>query len=584
MTRITKRRPLLRFSLPRWIRPKALAHAPAEPLVALLLLAGLGSVFVVDQITPRTVSVGSFAALFVVLAAWLLSARATVAVTAIAVVLQGWLGLDSALSSVSAGSNIAVILLMAWVGHLAAANSAESRALRERQLRILLELANRLNLAADLQGALDDVAAVAARFVAPGGRRPAERGTVWTLGARGLEVAAESDGPGVRLRGRRFEPAARLREILSGRAPGALRVNALGDEMGAALAEAGVESMAVAPIPVGGEPFGMLTASGRDSRPFTATELELLGGLAQVAGLAIARTRETDLARRRIQVLEVLNEVMLAAGSAGSVDEVSGLVAEKVRALLGAQTGVLVLHDPHRGGFWVEAATRPLNLVAAEPGQGVLGAALSGATAAVVDGRPPWQQPADAEVAADAAHLLAAPIRARGEVLGALVAAGAGFGEHEELLLALLGAQLGPVLDAMRCLGSGDRRQLGGRRADGAAAGQPGQRRHLRPRLGDGVGGGGDLAGLDAPAGLRPPLRPTAAGAGGQGPGAGRGRPLAAHRLDRLQAAGPPQVGGHHLLRGGAAGARRPGRGASPPGPAGFLRHGPSSLCNVCRL
>jgi GAF domain-containing protein len=453
VTRITKPWPPLRFSVPRWIRPKALAHTPVEPLVALLLLAGLGSVFVVDQVTPLTVSVGSFAALFVVLAAWLLSARATVAVTAIAVALQGWLGLDSALSGVSAGSNIAVILLMAWVGHLAAANSAESRALRERQLRILLDLANRLNLAADLQGALDDVAAAAARFVARSGWRPAERGTVWTLGARGLEVAAESDGPGVRLRGRRFEPPARLREILSGRAPGALRVNALGDEMGAELAEAGVESMAVAPILVGGEPFGMLTASGRDSRPFTATELELLGGLAQVAGLAIARTRETDLERRRIQVLEVLNEAMLAAGSAGSADEVSGLVAEKVRGLLGAQTGVLVLQDPRLGGFWVEAATRPLNLVAVEPGQGVLGAALAGVTAAVVDGRPPWQQPADAEVAADAAHLLAAPIRARGEVLGALVAAGEGFGEHEELLLALLGAQLGPVLDAMRLHG-----------------------------------------------------------------------------------------------------------------------------------
>jgi GAF domain-containing protein len=453
VTGITNRWPVLRFSLPRWIRPKALAHTAAEPLVALLLVAGLGSVFAVDQVTPRTVSVGSFAALFVVLAAWLLSARATAAVTAIAVVLQGWLGLDSALSGVSAGSNIAVILLMAGVGHLAAANSAESRALRERQLRILLDLANRLNLAADLQGALDDVAGAAARFVAHSGRRPAERGMVWTLGPRGLEVAAESDGPGTRLQGRRLEPSTRLRDILAGRAPEAVRVDALGDELGGALAEAGVESMAVAPILVGGEPFGMLTASGRDARPFAATELELLGGLAQVAGLAIARTRQTDLERRRIQVLEVLNEAMLAAGSAGSADEASGLVAEKVRGLLGAQTGALILHDPDRGGFWVEAATRPLNLVAVEPGRGLLGTALGGTIAGVLDAGPPWQEPADAEVAGDAAHLLAAPIRARGQVLGALVAAGDGFGEHEELLLALLGAQLGPVLDAMRLHG-----------------------------------------------------------------------------------------------------------------------------------
>lgn len=453
MTRITNRWPLLRLSLPRWIRPKALAHTAAEPLFALLLLGGLGGAFVVDQVTPRTVSVGSFAAFFVVLAAWLLSARATVAVAAIAVALQGWLGLDSALSGVSAGSNIAVILLMAWVGHLAAANSAESRAVRERQLRILLDLANRLNLAADLQGALDDVAAAAARFVAHRGLRPAERGTVWTVSARGLEVAAESDEQGVRLRGRRFEPGVRIREVLAGRAPTALPVAALGDELGAALAEARVESWAVAPITVGGEPFGMLTASARDPRPFTASELELLGGLAQVASLAIARTRETDLERRRIQVLEVLNEAMLAAGSAGSADEVSGLVAEKVRGLLGAHTGALILHDPDRGGFWVEAATRPLNLVAVEPGRGLLGAALAGTTAGALDARPPWREPADAEVAGDAAHLLAAPIRARGQVLGALVAAGGGFGEHEELLLALLGAQLGPVLDAMRLHG-----------------------------------------------------------------------------------------------------------------------------------
>jgi PAS domain-containing protein len=196
----------------------------------------------------------------------------------------------------------------------------------------------------------------------------------------------------------------------------------------------------------------MLTASARDGVPFNATELQLLGGLAQVAGLAIARTRQADLERRRIQVLEVLNEAMLAAGSAATTEEVATLLVEKARALVGAQVAALVLRDPERGSYWVEAATRQVNLVAVEPGRGVVGAALAG-PGAVHDGTPPWTEAADRELAGEAGRLLVAPILTRHEVLGALVAGGDAFGEHEVRLLTLLGVQLGPALDALRLRG-----------------------------------------------------------------------------------------------------------------------------------
>jgi len=452
MPRVLSHWPGLHLALPRWMRPKALVGTPGEPLVGLIAVAALLGTFLVDVLTPKTVTVSSLAAVPVLLAAWLLSARATAVVTAIAVALQVWLGVDTALSWTSVEANVAVILLMAVVGHRAAANSEEARAIREGQLRILLDIANRLNGATELQGALDDIAAAARRFVSHAGDQTAARGTVWRLVEQGLEAAAESDDLGVRLRGHRFEPGTRLREVLAGRSPADVSLTALGDDLRDTLQQAGVQSIAVAPIVVGDELFGMLTASARDGVPFNATELQLLGGLAQVAGLAIARTRQADLERRRIQVLEVLNEAMLAAGSAVTTDEVSALLVDKARALVGAQSGALVLRDPERGSYWVEAATNHVNLVSVEPGRGVVGAALAG-QGGVLETSPPWAEAADRELAGAARRLLAAPIRSRHEVLGALVVAGDGFGEHEVRLLTLLGAQLGPALDALRLRG-----------------------------------------------------------------------------------------------------------------------------------
>jgi len=453
MHRVLSHWPGLHLTLPRWMRPKALVGTAVEPIVGLVAVATLLGTFAIDQWTPKTVTVSSFAAVPVLLAAWLLSARATAVVAAIAVALQAWLGLDAALAWTSVEANVAVILLMAVVGHRAAANSEEARAVRERQLRILLDIANRLNGATELQGALDDIAAAARRFVSHSGGQTAARGTVWTLSEQGLEAAAESDDLGVRLRGHRFEPGPRLLEVLAGRTPADVPLSALGQELRGTLEQAGVRSMAVAPIVAGGDQlFGVLTASARDGVPFSATELQLLGGLAQVAGLAIARTRQADLERRRIQVLEVLNEAMLEAGSAVTTDEVSTLLVEKARALVGAQRGALVLRDPARGSYWVEAATSQVNLVSIEPGRGLVGAAVAG-RGAVLEASPPWTEAADRELAGESRRLLAAPIRTGAEVLGALVVAGTGFGEQEVRLLALLGAQLGPALDALRLRG-----------------------------------------------------------------------------------------------------------------------------------
>jgi len=440
------------LALPRPIRAKALAGTAGEPALVLAAVAGLLAGFLVDQLTPTTVSISSLAAVPMLLVAWLLSARAIALVAAVALGLQLWLGLDGALAWLSVAANATVISLLAVVGHRSSANTEGARAVRERQLRILLDVANRLNAAGDLQAVLDDVATAARRFVSHSGQRSPARGAVWALTEKGLEALGESDDLGVHLRGHRFEPGTRLLEVMSARTPVELPLSALSGELRGTLERAGVKSIAVAPIVAGGAAvFGMLTASARDGLPFTPTELELLGGLAQVAGLALARTRQADLERRRIQVLELLNEAMLAAGSAASTDDVASLVAEKARALLGARAAALVLRDPERGSYWIEAATAPSRLVAVEAGRGVVGGALAGA--ATQPGTPPWSQAVDRELAGDSGQLLAAPIRTRDEVLGALVVAGDTFGDHEDRLLTLLGAQLGPALDALRLRG-----------------------------------------------------------------------------------------------------------------------------------
>jgi len=129
--RVLRRWPGLHLALPRWRRPKALVGSPGEPLVGLIAVAALLGTFLVDLLTPKTVTVSSLAAVPVLLAAWLLSARATAVVAAIAVALQAWLAVDTALAWTSVEANVAVILLMAVVGHRAAANSEEARAIRD---------------------------------------------------------------------------------------------------------------------------------------------------------------------------------------------------------------------------------------------------------------------------------------------------------------------------------------------------------------------------------------------------------------------------------------------------------------------
>src|SRR5207248_63135 len=123
---------------------------------------------------------------------------------------------------------------------------------------------------------------------------------------------------------------------------------------------------------------------------------------------------QVELERRRFQVLQVLNEAMLAAGSAANTEEVSTLVAEKARALAGGEAGALVLRHAQRGSYWSEAATGQVGLVAVEAGRGVVGAALDGREAI---GAPPWEEAADRELAGASAQLLAAPIRSRDQVL-----------------------------------------------------------------------------------------------------------------------------------------------------------------------
>ena len=95
--------------LPRPELSKSLAGSAAEPLVALAAAAALLGGFLFDLLTPTTVSVSSLAVVPVLLAAWLLSARAIAVVTAVAIALQIWLGLDSALAGLSVAANIGAV-------------------------------------------------------------------------------------------------------------------------------------------------------------------------------------------------------------------------------------------------------------------------------------------------------------------------------------------------------------------------------------------------------------------------------------------------------------------------------------------
>ena len=119
----------------RLLRPQSLVKTPAGLALAIacaLVLIGLG---ISDLFTPVNVTVSAVGVFPVLAAAWFLSLRATVAIAALAVLLQIWLLTVSSIDWLTVAADVAALLLMAAIGRFAAGNWAVINAGLDREKR-----------------------------------------------------------------------------------------------------------------------------------------------------------------------------------------------------------------------------------------------------------------------------------------------------------------------------------------------------------------------------------------------------------------------------------------------------------------
>jgi GAF domain-containing protein len=436
-------------SLPAALGPKALERPPnAAPIVVTSLLL-LAIVCVADVVTPVNVVFEGLAILVVILDAWLIGSRALVFIVVAAIVLEGFRGAVGATAWVTVVIDSIALSAAAAFAHVAATNTAEARRSRERQLAVLLDTARALNEATDELGVYHRITEAASRFVSHGD----PRSTMWRLEAGGLRALAERDVRGeVALGHEPFALSADVRSILEGTDARQVNMDQVDDHLRRVLVVHGVRSMALAPVRVDGRPFGAVSASSRDEAPFTAEQLEILTGLADLAGIAVAKARELQRQRDRARVLEVLRQVLVATAAAGP-SPVAQRIVEEAQTMIGADTVVLALRERGRAGLWLTASTRPLSMAALDP-QGPLGKVAQGGEPAVVDASDLEDSP-DAPILGGAQHLVAAPVLGGEGPVGVLAAAIGGdrVTDEQTQLLALLASQVGSALEAAELRG-----------------------------------------------------------------------------------------------------------------------------------
>jgi GAF domain-containing protein len=435
-------------ALPAFLGPKGLRGTPAEPMVVVLGTAVLALVFLAEVATPRDVTFSPYAFLVVVVCAWLMGPRALALVVFAAALGQALRPLFNNATWLTVVVNWVALGGAAALGHVAGSNTAEARQSREQELAVLLETARQLNHASGMHEVLDTVA----RAAAASSTRGAPRATIWLLEGERLRALEERDVRGPVLGGRDFELTPAVKAIFETRTAREVRVEQLDTELRGLLAGHRVLSLAMAPVMIGGRPFGALSAAARDEDHFAPPQLAILAGLADLAGIAIARARELEGQRSRARVLELLHEVLLATASAAAPEDVAQRVVDEARSMLGASTVALALRDRERPGLWIKAATRPLALAAVAP-ESTLGRAYTRATPAVAAAEEWAESPGDADIAGQAAQLLVAPVLAGQDCLGVIAAAMDATAEDSTHLLALLGSQLGSAVVASELRG-----------------------------------------------------------------------------------------------------------------------------------
>jgi PAS domain-containing protein len=288
-------------------------------------------------------------------------------------------------------------------------------------LALLLKAARTLNDGDPLDVVLEEVASAAAKSV---WRPPGEPGaaTVWKLRGSELLLEAEFGGtaptmtPGLPVEGQFQDVLAARRTLLLGSrdVPADLR-----SRYGARR----WRRVALAPLISYGKPFGLLSVPLEDASPDPEADLEMLGGVANLGGLALAAATEFDLELRLAVAFELLPQMIAGASGAEDSHEAAAVVVNRVGEVPGIDRAILFMKEGSKRGLWIKASTEPVNLLLVEQDGGLVARAVRERRIAVFDRDDAACSQQDAVIAGDTRHVLAVPVAVAADVIGIFIVA-----------------------------------------------------------------------------------------------------------------------------------------------------------------
>lgn len=432
------------------LNPQAFAGRAAGSLFTLAAGLVLVALFLIDVLTPPDFSVTALSIFPVLVVAWLCSARQVLMLTVFAVALHAGLAFHGDLSYSRGSVHILADVSMAIIGRVASVSLASVRDSREQELETLLQVARGLSGTAELQEVLEEVARAGASFVSHGvGGR--SRASVFRLRGAEAQVVAENDSAGHRLAGRSFPVSALLAGIIAGGRAQVVRREEMAEPMREAFEAIEVAEIAMAPIKVGGAAIGWLSTASRGQDGFYDSELRLLEGIADLAGIAIESAERLESERRRVRTFESLHQVATAVAVAAQPSDVALLVADKALEIAGAGTAVLAW-QARTGDVLRVLASRPAGTaVAFDPRRGAVGTAFTEGRAVLASDASGFEQEADRLIAGEGGTILAVPLVVRGQPLGALaVGSRADFSADAVTAVELLASQVAPLINQSR--------------------------------------------------------------------------------------------------------------------------------------
>lgn len=120
--------------------------------------------------------------------------------------------------------------------------------------------------------------------------------------------------------------------------------------------EEGIKSMLTLPIIARGKVIGILRLLTSQMRHFNQQDIDFAAALAEQCGTAIENARMYERQYKEAKYLSALQEIAKAVSSPMSVQEVTGLIVEKIAGAMNAEAATIRLLDPERKSLMLVAS------------------------------------------------------------------------------------------------------------------------------------------------------------------------------------------------------------------------------------